>query len=93
MYAILFLCLQKRVLSAIMTMMKVEGGEKMGNLDIRQIAKERKVCLWQIAERLGISEPTMTRRLRCELPEAEKEKIFAIIEKVAEEKEKEKWKN
>ena len=65
----------------------------MGNLDIRQIAKEKKVCLWQFAERLGISEPTMTRRLRCELPEAEKEKIFAIIEKVAEEEEKEEWKN
>lgn len=65
----------------------------MSNLDIRQAAKERKVCLWQIAEHMGVSEPTITRRLRRELSEDEKKKIFVIIESIAKEEAEEKWKN
>ena len=37
------------------------------------------VKLWQIAEALGISEVTFSRRLRRELSVDEKEKIRAII--------------
>ena len=36
------------------------------NQDIRNTAKEKGVNLWEIAEYLKISDPTMTRRLRRE---------------------------
>lgn len=59
----------------------------MSNLDVRQYAKEKGVCLWQCAEVLGISEPTMTRKLRRELPEDEKARLCEIIDRLAEGKE------
>lgn len=49
------------------------------NQDIRQEAKKSSVTLWQIAETLKISEATITRKLRIELPEEEKTKIFEAI--------------
>ena len=57
----------------------------MKNLTIRKEAKEKNVALWQIADELQISEPTMTRRLRHELPAEDTEKILAIIARIAEE--------
>lgn len=51
----------------------------MVNTDIRLKAKENGVPLWKIAEKLNISEPTMTRKLRKELPDEEKTKIIGII--------------
>ena len=63
-------------------------GEKIlkSNSDIRTKAKEKRVYLWEIAEKLEISEPTITRKLRRELSCEEKEQIFAIIEEIAAEK-------
>lgn len=55
----------------------------MNNQDIRQASKDKKVQLWKIAEHLKISEPTMTRKLRHELPQTEKEKILTIIDELA----------
>lgn len=55
----------------------------MANQDIRQYAKKAGVRLWEVAEFLGISDPTMTRKLRHELPETEKTKLFEIIDKLA----------
>lgn len=60
----------------------------MNNQEIRKTAKEKNVSLWEIADELKISEPTMTRKLRHELPEAEKTKILALIDKIAERREK-----
>lgn len=54
----------------------------MKNQEIRAKAKAAGVKLWQIADKLQISEPTMTRRMRRELPESEKKQIFAIIEEL-----------
>lgn len=59
----------------------------MGNMDLRRTAKAAKVPLWRVAEVLGISEPTMTRKLRRELPEKEKQQMFGIIEQLAKEAE------
>ena len=53
------------------------------NEDIRKRAKEKKVLLWQIAEKLGITEWTMARKLRKELDAEQKAKIFNIIEELA----------
>lgn len=54
----------------------------MYNLDVRTAAKNSGVFLYQVAAALGISEPTMTRKLRCELSEQEKKPIFDAIEKI-----------
>ena len=53
------------------------------NQDLRNAAKAAKVPLWRIAEKLGCSEPTMTRTLRRELPEKQKQQMFGIIEHLA----------
>ncbi len=53
------------------------------NNDLRKAAREAKVPFWAIANRLNISEPTMTRRLRCELSEAEKQTILRVIREIS----------
>jgi hypothetical protein len=55
----------------------------MFNHDIRTYAKEKGVKFWQIAYRLGISEPTMTRRLRFELTNEQKQEFKRIINEIA----------
>ena len=55
----------------------------MKNADIRKKAKDRNVNLWQIADVLGITDCTMSRKLRYELGEKEKKEIFAIIDDLA----------
>lgn len=50
-------------------------------IDIRKEARSKGVPLWQIAKHLGISEPTMTRKLRN--PSAmEKKKMLDAIEHI-----------
>ena len=56
----------------------------MKNMDVRQYAKSNAVFLWQVAQAMGISEPTMSRRLRMELPKQDKQRFFCIIDKIAE---------
>lgn len=58
----------------------------LANADIRTKAKEKKVRFWEVAEYLKISEPTMTRKLRKELPNKEKQEILKIIDEIAAEK-------
>ena len=55
----------------------------MSNTDVRQYAKKNGVFLWQCAQAMGISEPTMTRRLRTELPEQDKQTLFQVIDDLA----------
>lgn len=57
------------------------------NLDIRAKAKGAGVKLWELADHFGISEPTVTLKLRHELPQSEKQRIFSAIEEIAKEKE------
>ncbi len=59
----------------------------LANTDIREAAKEKGVRLWEIAERLRISDPTMSRKLRRELSEREKKYFLDIIDDIAAEKE------
>lgn len=53
------------------------------NGDIRAEAKSAGVTLWAVAEEIGISEATLTRRLRLELGEAEKGHIRAAIASIS----------
>ena len=55
----------------------------LANTDIRTTAKENGVRFWEIAKHLKISEPTMTRKLRKELPDSEKQEIFKIIDELS----------
>ena len=52
------------------------------NTDIRKAAKESGVFLWEIADKLGVSEPTVNRYLRKEMSDRQKAKFFAAIEQV-----------
>lgn len=56
------------------------------NKDIKVKAKKSGVLIWEIADKLGIADTTMSRKLRKELPEAEKQEIFKIIDELAAEK-------
>lgn len=55
----------------------------MCNLDIRNAAAAANVRLWQIAAELNINDGNFSRKLRMELPMAEKQKILEIIENLA----------
>ncbi|MCD7821782.1 MAG: hypothetical protein LUG64_06195 [Clostridiales bacterium] len=55
------------------------------NVDVRRAAAEAGVRLWEVAERLGTSDSNFSRKLRKELSEAEKDKIFDIIERLKKE--------
>lgn len=55
------------------------------NCDIRDAASKNGVKLWQIATQLNISDGNFSRKLRKEFSEAEKERIFEIINRLAQE--------
>ncbi len=57
----------------------------MNNQDIRRAAAGTGVRLWQIAEALGIADCSFSRKLRRELPQEEKERIFSIIHNLSQE--------
>ena len=57
----------------------------MQNNDLRETARKSNVTLWQIADKLRVSEPTMTRKLRHELPEEEKQKLLETIKQLSKE--------
>lgn len=65
-----------------------EGVFLLSNNDLRTFAKEKGVRFWEVAEKLHISDPTMSRRLRHELPAADKQEIVAVIDQIAAEKKK-----
>lgn len=54
----------------------------LANMDIRNKLKEYGIPQWMLAERLGISEFTLIRRLRHELPEETKNDLFEKIEEI-----------
>lgn len=56
----------------------------MRNLLIRAAALERGIRLWEVAEFLGVSEATLSRWLRRQLPPEEEAKILDAIKVIAE---------
>lgn len=59
----------------------------MFNKDLRTYAKEKGVFFWQIAKVMGISEPTMTRKLRSELTEQDRAEFIRIIDELSDQNE------
>lgn len=53
------------------------------NVFIRDHARNHRVCLWQVADALGINESSLSRLLRYELPEEKSRKIIAVIDRLA----------
>ena len=58
----------------------------MHNTDIRQAAKAAGIKLYQVAAEIGLNDGNFSRRLRYELPDTEKQKIFEIIGRLAAER-------
>lgn len=54
------------------------------NQDIRNEAKKAGVRMWEIAEKYGTVDAVFSRKLRHELSEDEKTKIFSIINELRE---------
>lgn len=54
------------------------------NIDIRELAKKENVTHWQIANHLGFSDITFSRKLRQELSPEEKAKIKEAIKEIKE---------
>lgn len=63
----------------------------MKNQDVKNYAKAKGVRLWQIAEVLKINDGNFSRRLRKELPEAQKQEIMKIIDDLAQRRAVSKW--
>ena len=57
----------------------------MTNQDIRRTAAGAGVKLWQIADALGSADCSLSRKLRKELPQEEKDRIFGIIRELSQE--------
>lgn len=55
----------------------------MANSDVRQETKHHNVRMWQLADYLGVSEATVTRLLRHELPEEDKTRLLMAINAIA----------
>lgn len=60
---------------------------KKRNIDIRNYAKEKEICLWQIADALGISDMDFSKMMRYEIAEQKKTEIREIINRLATEEE------
>jgi len=56
----------------------------MKNKDLRLLAMQNDVKLYQIAEQLNMTDSNFSRKLRHELPDDEKSKIREVIDKLAE---------
>lgn len=59
---------------------------KKANLDVRERAASNGVMLWEIAERYGCNDGNFSRKLRRELSDEDKLKIFGIIEEIKSER-------
>lgn len=57
----------------------------MSNKEIRNAAGGHGLKLWQVAEAIGMNESAFSRKMRKELPQAEKEKILSVIDQMVKE--------
>jgi len=51
------------------------------NTRVRNALKEQNMYLWELAQLLGVSEATITRKMRTELPEDEQNNLIEFIKK------------
>ena len=53
------------------------------NTKVREHAQRKRVRLWQVAERMGIHDSMLSKKLRHELPAKDTEAIIKIIDEIA----------
>lgn len=58
----------------------------MNNNDIRVMARNNGIRLWQIANKLNMQDSNFSKMLRTELPNEKKEKIRNIIKEIVKER-------
>ena len=56
------------------------------NMEIRNAAKKAGIRLWEVAAACGVNDGNFSRKLRQELPQEEKMKILAIIDRLDQKK-------
>lgn len=54
----------------------------IANSDIRQAISASGLYLWQVAEALSITDTTFSKKLRCELSDDYKQRIYAAIDEL-----------
>lgn len=57
--------------------------KKTRNLMIRECMRTHDIRLWEVADLLGVSESTVVKRFRHELPEEEQKRIIELIKENA----------
>lgn len=57
------------------------------NQDIRNYMEKNRITIWQLGIKLNVSENTMIRRLRMELPDQEKAVVLAVLAEIVKERE------
>lgn len=62
---------------------------KRANNDIREYCKEKGVKLWEVAEKVGISDGNFSRKMRKPFSEEYRNKIMRIIRNIADHREEE----
>lgn len=55
----------------------------MQNMTIRNAVKSKGLCLWQLADYLGITDATLSRKLRKELPPNEQQRYLDAVQQLA----------
>ena len=58
----------------------------MANEDLRNLAKENSVKLWEIAEKMHMADSNFSRLLRHELPPEKKQRAIDYIDEIVREK-------
>ena len=58
----------------------------MANLEIRKAATDKNIYLWEVAEQLGCTDFTLSRKLRRELKPDDRAKVLAAVDAAAAEK-------
>ena len=53
---------------------------------VREAALRNGILLWEVADALGMSDGTFSRKLRKEFSQEETQKVLSIIERLAQEK-------
>ena len=54
----------------------------LANRDIRQAVEDANLYLWQVADEIGVTDSTFSRKLRREMDDDEKATIFQATEKL-----------
>ena len=57
----------------------------MANIEIREKAMQKNVRLWELAEKMGVSDAHFSRKMRSEFEAKDKQKALKYIDEIAEE--------